>query len=55
LNFGSKYKEKVKSFFAKKPDYKAMYENERKVAEKWEFKYNKLYRQLNAIIKESGK
>jgi len=45
-------KEKIKTTF-KRTDYKVLYEEERKVAESWEFKYNKLYRQLSAIIKES--
>jgi hypothetical protein len=46
-------KEKIKTKFQKKPNYKLMYELERSSAESWEFKYNKLYRQLGAIIKES--
>ena len=49
----AKYKERVKELFKKKPDYKAMYDKERVAAEHWEFKYNKLYGQLGAIIKES--
>jgi len=47
-------KEKIKSVFQKKPNYKELYEVERSIAESWEFRYNKLYRQLNAIIKESN-
>ena len=46
-------KEKVKSKFRAKPNYEEMYHAERQLVQKWEFKYNKLYRQLNAIIKES--
>ena len=46
-------KEKIKSKFEKKPNYEEMYRAERRISESWEFKYNKLYRQLNAIIKES--
>ena len=47
-------KEKIKSKFTKKPNYEVLYQIERTNAETWEFKYNKLYRQLNAIIKESN-
>ena len=46
-------KEKVKSKFRAKPNYEEMYHAERQLVQKWEFKYNKLYRQLGAIIKES--
>ena len=49
----SKYKEKAKSLFKKKPDYKLLYDKERVAAERWEFRYNKLYGQLGAILKES--
>lgn len=49
------YKEKVKNLFSKKPDYKMLYEQERKESERWEFKYNKLYRQLGSILEESRK
>jgi hypothetical protein len=45
-------KEKIKGTFKKKADYKEMYDAERRIAESWEFRYNKLYRQLNAILKE---
>jgi hypothetical protein len=45
-------KEKIKLWFQKKPDYKEMYDAERRIAESWEYRYNKLYRQLNAILKE---
>jgi len=54
MNIIGKYKEKVKSLLKPKPDYEKMYNEERKNAEHWEFKYNKLYRQLGAIIKESN-
>jgi hypothetical protein len=46
------YKERVKNLFTKKPNYKELYEEERKMAEGFEFKYNKLRRQLKSIIKE---
>ena len=45
-------KEKIKTTF-KRTDYKVLYELERIESQSWEFKYNKLYRQLGAIIKES--
>jgi len=51
MNAIANYKERVKSIFTKKPDYQALYLNEQKESEKWEYKYNKLYRQLGAIIK----
>jgi hypothetical protein len=53
MNVIASYKERVKSIFTKKPDYQALYRKEQKEAEKWEYKHNKLYRQLNAILKES--
>ena len=53
MNVITSYKERVKSIFTKKPDYQALYQKEQKEAEKWEYKHNKLYRQLNAILKES--
>jgi hypothetical protein len=49
----SKYRERVNNIFKKKPDFEAMFNDERKVALTWEHKYNKLYRQLGAILKES--
>ncbi len=49
----NRYKERIETFLAKKPDYKKMYEDERKRGMNWEFKYNKLYRQLGAILSES--
>lgn len=47
-------KMKIKSMFQRKPNYEEMYHAERRVAESWEFRYNKLYGQLNTIIKESN-
>ncbi len=47
-------KQKVKSKFQKKLNYEELYNAERRIAESWEFRYNKLYRKLNAIIKESN-
>jgi hypothetical protein len=47
------YKERLKSLFTKKPNYKELYEEERKTAERFEFKYNKLRRQLKAILTEA--
>ena len=43
MNVITSYKERVKSIFTKKPDYQALYLNEQKESEKWEYKYNKLY------------
>ena len=54
MNAIANYKERVKSIFTKKPNYKELYFNEKIETEKWEYKYNKLYRQLGAIIKECG-
>lgn len=48
-----KYRERVKSIFKPKPNWEEMYNKERQLVQKWEFKYNKLYRQLGAILKES--
>jgi len=45
---------KLKELFAKKVDYKEMYEEKRKECDNWEFKFNKLHRQLQAILKESN-
>lgn len=47
------YKERLKNLFTKKPNYKELYEEERKTAEGFEFKYNKLRRQLKAILTEA--
>lgn len=41
-----------KKIFKKKPNYKEMYENELAVSEHWEFKYNKLARQLKELVKD---
>ena len=43
--------EKIKSLFPKKKDYKALYEAQIKTAEDWEWKYNKLRRQIEAVLK----
>lgn len=45
---------KIKNLFKKKLDYKELYEVERKLADKYEFKFNKLHRQLQAILKQSN-
>lgn len=47
-------KKKIKSFFRIKDkiDYRSLYEDKIRESEKWEFKYNKLSRQLGAILKE---
>jgi len=47
------YKERLKNLFTKKPNYKELYEEEKKQSQVFEFKYNKLSNQLKAIIKES--
>lgn len=47
-------KKLIKKTFKRKPNYEQMYMDQRKLTEHWEFKYNKLYRQLNAIIKENN-
>jgi hypothetical protein len=44
---------KLKELFKPKTDYKKLYEEERKNSQKWEFKFNKLQRQLAAILKEA--
>lgn len=49
-----KVTKKVKALLKKKPNYQQLYLDQRKLTEHWEFKYNKLYRQLNAIIKENN-
>jgi|LWDU01.1.fsa_nt_gi hypothetical protein len=37
----------------KKRDWEQEYKNEKRKCEEFEFKYNKLFRQLNAILEES--
>ncbi len=54
MNVIANYKERVKSIFQPKVNYEELYVEERKEAEKWEYKYNKLYRQLGAILDESN-
>lgn len=44
---------KLKELFKPKMDYKKLYEEERKNSQNWEFKLNKLQRQLGAILKEA--
>lgn len=44
---------KLKELFKKDTKWKTLYEETRKESMKWEFKFNKLNRQLKAIIKES--
>ena len=46
---------KLKELFKKKPDYKEMYEDKRQESMRWEFKFNKLHRQLQAILEEASK
>jgi hypothetical protein len=41
-----------KKLFEKKPDYKKMYEEQKLQSQNWEFKYNKLHRQLKEILAE---
>jgi len=48
-----KYIERIKNALKKKPDYETLYNEERKHSQGWEYKYNKLYRQLGSILKES--
>ena len=36
----------------KRKDYKKLYEEQKKVAEQWEFKYNKLSRKIAEVLKE---
>jgi len=43
----------VFKIFKKKPDYRALYEEQLKMTQKWEFRYNKLYRQLMLICREA--
>ena len=38
--------------FKKKPDYRALYEEQLKQTQKWEFRYNKMYRQLMLICRD---
>jgi hypothetical protein len=38
----------------KKLDYKAMYIAKTQECDNWEFKYNKLKRQLQAVLKENS-
>lgn len=40
------------NFFSKKVDYKALYENQLVISENWEYKYNKIARQLREIVQE---
>lgn len=46
--------EKIKNVFKKKPNYQQMYEQQKKFADHWEFKYNKVIRQLRQIMDENG-
>lgn len=39
----------IKKFFEKK-DYKKLYEEKCKEAENWEFKYNRIYRQVKSLL-----
>jgi len=40
----------MKNIFSRKPDYKKLYEEQIKVAQSWEFKYNKMRRQLKELL-----
>jgi hypothetical protein len=41
------------NLFAPKTDWKAKYEEKKMLAEHWEFKYNRLYRELEKLVKEN--
>lgn len=43
----------VFNLFKMGPDYKALYEEQVKMTQKWEFRYNKMYRQLMLICREA--
>lgn len=43
----------VKKFFSPKNNWKELFEAKSKECTKWEFKFNKLQRQLEAVLKES--
>ncbi len=36
-------------------DYKSRYKEQKKLAEHWEFKFNKLQRQLQEVVSENGR
>lgn len=42
-----------RNLFGNKPDYQAMYEEQKMVAENWEFRYNKLCRELKKVVDEN--
>jgi len=46
------FKNLFNKFFPKKVDYKALYENQLAVSQNWEYKYNKIARQLREIVQE---
>jgi hypothetical protein len=47
---------KVKNFFCKRSTkWEDKYEEKRKECDNWEFKFNKLHRQLQAILEEASK
>jgi hypothetical protein len=53
-NVWANLKEKVSSKFQPKVDWKSKYTSQVKQSDQWEFKYNKLHRQLNAILEQSN-
>jgi len=46
--------DKLKAVFKKDTKWQDMYEEKRKECQKWEFKFNKLSRQLQAILEEAN-
>jgi hypothetical protein len=44
---------KIKELFKPSTKWQDMYEEKRKESRTWEFKYNKLSRQLRAILEDS--
>jgi len=44
---------KLKQKFKSSPDYHSLYTAKQTECDKWEFKYNKLRRQLEDILKET--
>jgi len=44
---------KIKELFKPSTKWQDMYEEKRKESRTWDFKYNKLSRQLRAILEES--
>ena len=42
-----------RKLFGKGTDYQVLYEEQKILAQNWEFKYNKLYRQLRDVVDEN--